>query len=82
MGDDHNNHERVPDDQADFYVDKTKYSGVDSECEISEAKKLSDNRYLVRAHCQIVDDPESRQWDELVEFELNGNVLHLEDIAS
>jgi hypothetical protein len=83
IGDEDGNHERVPNgESADFYVGKTEYSGVDTECKIAEAKRLSDNRCQVRAHCQIADDPASNQWHDLVEFELRGDVLHVEDINS
>jgi hypothetical protein len=82
MADEEGNMERVPEGQGDFHMEKYWFNGVDTECAIRNVEKLGE-AYTVHAHCRIVDEdynPE-HQWYEVLQFELHGNILHVENVG-
>ena len=75
--------ERLPEGEwADFFIGSSWYSGVEDHCDVLEITKLSDNRYVTRAHCR--DESVDEEWEEVKEFELSkdGKRLQIKDIGS
>jgi hypothetical protein len=76
MGDENGMHERVPENQGDFYVGRHKLGGVDSECTIKHVQRMAKDKYAVFSHCWIADS-DTPPTEEADVFELIGKELHV-----
>jgi hypothetical protein len=74
------NMERAPKDGGDIYFEKYWFTRVDTECAVRSVNKVGE-AYTVAAHCHIIDDPNSPQWDITIELEVHGDILHWENVG-